>query len=270
MITVKCTCGETYHADEQHVGRRIRCQCGNVLEIIKTANSPDVVGPEERSASSSRDSSDGSADPYLRRTATFTARQWVIGASVAGILLLSWGVYLVANAPQGENSTASVRHAPAAVPAPVATLQPVPPPCPPEARIHPRSGTELGGQHRGGLGRLQVANGTDSDAVAVLIDDATETPRRAIFIRSGELGAVTSVPSGRYRLRFQLGTDWLAERRFCRIRGTSEFSSAFDFQEIESDKGTRYSAYEVTLHPVPQGTARTHAVSDSRFELPPL
>lgn len=194
----------------------------------------------------------------------------MISASVAGILLLSWGVYLVGNAPQRKHSSTSVRYTPAAIPASVATVQPIPLPCPSEAHIRPRSGAELGGQHRGGFGRLEVANGTDSDAVAVLIDDTTEAPRRAIFIRSGESGAVTSVPSGRYRLRFQLGTDWLAERRFCRIRGTSEFSSAFDFQEIESDRGTRYTAYEVTLHPVPQGTTRTYAVSDSRFELPPL
>ncbi len=270
MITLKCTCGETYRAEEQHVGRRIRCQCGNVLEIIEIPNRPDLVRSEERSASSARGPSDGSADPYLRRTRMFTTRQWVIGASVGGILLSSWGVYLLDNARQGRNSTANVRHAPAAIPAPVAAVQPVPPPCPPKAHSRPRSGVELGGQHRGGLGRLQVANGTDSDAVAVLIDDATEAPRRAIFIRSGESGAVTSVPLGRYRLRFQLGSDWLAERRFCRIRGTSEFYSAFDFQELESDRGTKYNAYELTLHPVPQGTARTHALSDSRFELPPL
>lgn len=66
MITVKCTCGETYHAEEQHVGRRIRCQCGNVLEIIKIPDTPDLVRSEERSAS--RDSSVGSAYSHLRRS----------------------------------------------------------------------------------------------------------------------------------------------------------------------------------------------------------
>lgn len=270
MMTVKCTCGETYHAEEQHVGRRIRCQCGNVLEIIEIPNRPDLVRSEERSASSSREPSDRPAEAYRCPTRKPLPRPRVVAVSVAGILLLSWGVYHIANPPHEKNSSASVRHAPAAIPAPVATVQPMPPPCPPEAQVRPRSGAELGGRYRGGLGRLQVANGTDSDAVAVLIDDATEAPRRAIFIRSGESGAVTSVPLGRYRLRFQLGLDWLAERRFCRIRGTSEFYSAFDFQELESDRGTKYNAYEVTLHPVPQGTARTHALSDSRFELPPL
>ena len=33
MISIKCNCGETYTADEEHVGRKIRCRCGNVIEI---------------------------------------------------------------------------------------------------------------------------------------------------------------------------------------------------------------------------------------------
>ena len=81
---------------------------------------------------------------------------------------------------------------------------------------------------------------------------------------------MTSVPLGRYRLRFQVGSEWLPERRFCWLRGTSEFDSAFEFGEIKSETGTQYKTYEVTLHPVPEGTARTHVLADSSFELPPL
>ena len=127
----------------------------------------------------------------------------------------------------------------------------------------------MGSRSRNGLGKLQVANGTDVDAVAVLIDNGTGVPRRAIFIRTGESGAMTSVPAGHYRLQFQLGSDWLAERRFCRPRGTSEFDSVLDFDEVRSGEGIRYSIHKVTLHPVLEGSARTHVVSDQRFELPP-
>src|SRR5882724_3855500 len=270
MLTLSCTCGETYHADQQHAGGRIRCKCGRLLEIVANQKPADLIESQERFTPSSRESSDVSTDMYLRRSAMFKGRRWVIGGSIAGVLVLCGGVYLIANPGEGRNSTGTLAHAPTPIPSSGTTVQPVLPPCPPDAHVRPTSGAELGGYHRGGLGRLRVANGTESDAVAVLIDDATEVPRRAIFIRSGESGAVTSVPSGRYRLRFQLGSDWLSERRFCRIRGTSEFERAFEFQEVESDRGTRYSAYEVTLHPVPQGSARTHALSDSRFELPPL
>ena len=78
-----------------------------------------------------------------------------------------------------------------------------------------------------------------------------------------------SVPQGRYRLRFQLGSGWLSEsRRFCEIYRTSDFERAFDFEETRSEKEIQYNAHEVTLHPVPEGTAKTHAIADSLFKLP--
>lgn len=33
MITIRCRCGETYHADPAHVGRQIRCRCSRVLRV---------------------------------------------------------------------------------------------------------------------------------------------------------------------------------------------------------------------------------------------
>ena len=92
--------------------------------------------------------------------------------------------------------------------------------------------------------------------------------RRAIFIRAKESGSITSVPVGNYRLRFQLGSDRPSEWRFCQVMGTSEFDEAIDFHDIKSERRTNYSAYEVTLQPVLSGTATTHQVSNSVFELP--
>ena len=269
MITVRCMCGETYQADEQHAGRRIRCnKCGTVLEIAAVLTSRDTVGPRARSESSSTKPSGDSRPTYPGRTPKPSKRRWLVAASLAGMLLLSWGIYRITNSPQEKMFSVGSRLNVPAIPAPVATVPPMLPACHPEADIRPWSGAELGGGYRGGLGSLRVRNGTDFDAVAVLIDDTGDIPRRAIFIRTGESGAMTSVPPGRYRLRFQLGSDWLAERRFCRSRGTSEFDGAFSFEEIESGRGTKYSVHEVTLHAVPHGTARTHVVLDERFELP--
>jgi hypothetical protein len=81
------------------------------------------------------------------------------------------------------------------------------------------------------LGSLRVENGTNLDAAAVLIDDITEAPRRA----------------------FHTGSDWLAQRRFCQPHYTSEFEMVFDFGQLESEGGTEYKYYKVTL-PVPLGT----------------
>jgi hypothetical protein len=117
-------------------------------------------------------------------------------------------------------------------------------------------------------GGFAFENGTSSDAVAVLIEAVTNRPRRAIFIRNGESGAMTAVPQGTYRLRFHLGWQWTNARRFCRFLSTSDFEDAFDFNEITEDNSTRYDAHEVTLHPVLLGNAKAHIVSDALFELP--
>src|ERR1019366_4090203 len=98
--------------------------------------------------------------------------------------------------PQGRYSIADIASAaPSSVPAPegwqagpapVAPGGEVTPICDSKALIQPASGSELGGKWRGGLGRLKIVNGTPRDAVAVLIDSATQVPRRAIYVRSGE------------------------------------------------------------------------------------
>jgi DnaJ-domain-containing protein 1 len=134
--------------------------------------------------------------------------------------------------------------------------------------VRPKSGVEFGGRHRGGLGRLKVENGTENDAVAVLVDEATRVATRAVYVRSHEIGLVTSIPPGAYRVRFQLGISWLRERRFCAPFATSEFNDRFDFREVPSDQATEYSTFEVTLHPVIGGTAKTHALSARELALP--
>lgn len=40
MLTVRCRCGETYHAEESHVGRKLRCRrCGRTL-VVRPATVP--------------------------------------------------------------------------------------------------------------------------------------------------------------------------------------------------------------------------------------
>jgi hypothetical protein len=151
---------------------------------------------------------------------------------------------------------------------PVAIGEEVTPICDSKVLLRPASGSELGGKYRGGLGQLKIANGTERDAVAVLIDGATEVPKRAIYVRSGEAGAITSVPNGNYRLRFQFGLRWLRERRFCEPANTSEFDDVFDFHQVATVGGPKYGTFEVTLHPVVDGTARTHSLSNAELRLP--
>jgi hypothetical protein len=266
MITVTCTCGETYHADEKHAGGHVRCRCGKVLEFI--APPPTAVRSGQGSAVQwdTQPKTQSQAGP-LRRTSIAKMRRWLLTGSIAGMILLLGVSYWLGDPPQATNPNVPIARSPSPVPA--ANLNPAPPTCPVETQRRPPSGAELGGRHRGGLGRLRATNGTNWDAVAVLVHEQTERPLRAIFIRHGESGSMTSIPPGRYRIRFQLGTDWLTERRFCEPRATSEFDSVFDFDETDSTTGTSYATYEITLHGVLLGTARTHSIPNSRFELPP-
>jgi hypothetical protein len=158
MLTLSCTCGETYHADEQHAGGRIRCKCGKFVEIVANPKPADLIDSQERFAPSSRESSDVSTGMYVRRSGDVQVRWWVIGGSIVGILVLCGGVYLIANPREGRNSTRALAHAPTPMPATGTTVQPVLPPCLPDAHVRPASGAELGGRHRGGLGRLRVVN----------------------------------------------------------------------------------------------------------------
>lgn len=132
----------------------------------------------------------------------------------------------------------------------------------------PRSGTEIGGVHKGGLGSLRIKNGSESDAIAVVLDGITREPKRAIYIRRGEAGVMTSMPVGTYRVRFQLGQQWLRSRRFCRISGTSEFEDALDFKERDTGNSTEYSQFELTLYAVVDGNARTDSLPNTPLALP--
>jgi hypothetical protein len=141
------------------------------------------------------------------------------------------------------------------------------PDCPQGDVLRPRTSAELGGRHRGGLGRLRVMNGTAEDAVAVLVQSGV--PKRAIYVRTQEEGIMTSIPVGEYHLHFQRGSRWLNTRRFCDVTTTSQFAETFDFYETEEDDGTRFKEVRVSLHAVPHGNARTITMSADLFGLPP-
>jgi len=134
--------------------------------------------------------------------------------------------------------------------------------------LAPKSGTEIGGRHRGGLGNLTIKNGSESDAIAVVIDAASLQPRRAIYIRRGEPGLMKSMPVGTYIVRFQLGETWLAARRFCNIVSTSEFENHVEFTETRTETGTKFSRVELTLYTVQGGNAPTDLLPNDPLPLP--
>ena len=276
MITLHCTCGETFQADDAHVGKTLRCRCGRILKIAPAvpASAP-FQGPASRDSHAVDPKTAHAREP---RPAGHRARLPLAASASIALLFVAW----VLTRPETPTPTSAVVADDPYQPAEgeafrlddlldsAGPVAPQPPPCPAEGVFRPRSSKELGGRHRGGLGRLQVVNGTDFDAVAVLVESSTNLPRRAIYIRRSETGVLTEIPRGTYQLRFQLGTSWHVNRYFCRVAGTSEFDRPVDFEEREKSDSIEYSTFKITLHPVPLGTATTHSILASAFELPPL
>jgi hypothetical protein len=135
--------------------------------------------------------------------------------------------------------------------------------------VRTRAAAVAGERSRRGSGSLRIDNETGSDATAVLVADSDGAPRRAIFIRPGQVGLIAAVEAGRYHLRFQLGSGGLGERRFCQS-AASDLDEPFDFTDAEPGAEPRVAEYTVTLHPVDAATARTHALSVLPLEPPPM
>lgn len=261
MIHIRCDCGAAYQAAEDHVGRSLRCRgCGRILQIVAVAvpapGQPAQTPTPDRSVAASR------GNRQVKKTLA------LLGATaIVGISLWAASVSPPARGPDAVQPTMKQPVDPQGAPAPAPALTPLPPSC--DLALRPRSSAELGGDARGGLGSLTVSNGTECDAVAVLVESTSERAVRAIFIRGRESGIITQVPAADYRLRFQLGRKWQRDRSFCEIASTSEFDRELRFEETEVGREINFARFEVTLHPVPTGDARKHTIPLSAFELPP-
>lgn len=120
-----------------------------------------------------------------------------------------------------------------------------------------------------GLGKLSIENGTDLDSVAKLINSSKKSIF-TVFIKADNNYTINGIVIGRYELFFAHGRDWNSSTNsFLLNRSFSKFEDSFDFtvhDEYRSD-GTYqvYSTYDVTLHPVVGGKAKTDSVSEDEF-----
>lgn len=129
----------------------------------------------------------------------------------------------------------------------------------------PVTGHLIGRGRSGGMGILEIENGAEADAVALLRTPAGRDVRRA-FVRAGTTLRLNAIPEGTYELLFASGADWTPElNAFCRSRSYSRFSDTFTFTELEEWDGVRYSQWSVTLYPVAGGDARTERVDPALF-----
>ena len=251
-MRVACPCGRSFEVDNGLAGRRIRCSCGRIL-TVGSNHVYEPPAPATKASPSNRPTRQSGKKSHGRLAVLFIA-VFVIGVVFNYI----------------SDSGAQPAHPAGQQDAPAVQNPPVSAACDPAEMTRPNSGTELGGPVERGNGRLTIDNGTALDAVAVLVDDYSGQAHRAIYIRSHTRGLFTGVLRGRYSLRFELGEDWLVSRQFCDVRGISEFEEPLEFTETRQNDSILYATYEVTLHSVAGGTARTEPIPAADFVLPPL
>jgi hypothetical protein len=119
----------------------------------------------------------------------------------------------------------------------------------------------------GGRGSLRISNGTESDAVAKLVDSTTGKTYRLVYVRASSVANVGSIGSGSYLLKFSLGFDFdKSSGKFLRAQSFTKFDEIMNFVETRNGNEVRWNDHEVTLNPVIGGNARTSRISESEFE----
>ena len=114
---------------------------------------------------------------------------------------------------------------------------------------------------------MRISNGTSSDAIAKLVDSATNKTRRLVYIQAFSDGTISGIEAGDYILKFSLGTGYEKNGgRFLYSQSFSKFDDVLDFQEYKTDDGIRWKEFEVTLNPVTGGNAQTSPISAADFE----
>jgi hypothetical protein len=118
-----------------------------------------------------------------------------------------------------------------------------------------------------GRGVLHISNGTTFDAITKLVDTASNLTVRLVYIQANSNGEITKISSGDYLVKFALGTGYNSDtERFLYAQSFAKFVESFQFQEYETDDGyLRWRNYDISLHPVIGGTARSASISASEF-----
>jgi hypothetical protein len=214
-----------------------------------------------------------------------TARNWIIAATVA---VLAGTFVLFAAKPRGHMSVgdsmpiAAGRNTPSAPQFRYETpplrgrnlsVTPTQPKGVWPSQLNRRlaNGTLIRSGRLDGYGKLEINNGLSYDAAAKLVARLNDECVAYFYIAAGAVHSLAGVPDGNYRLLFAVGEDWDSQTElFSRASGVSEFDRPLAFETRQRNEGNfvyqEYSVMQLTLHPVPEGTARTHTISLDEFK----
>jgi len=290
MIDVTCPlCGEVYHADPAHVGKRIKCgRCSSLVPILGTEGtivertpgfpwvreSPPHVGHREARPSRFRFSFGLGITAVVAVTAIGLAGWWYSTYSDAD-------ADPVPSTRTGELQTSS--QVDKATPEPTATpdgfivvdeeprgtggnARPCAEQEPSKHRSMPNGSRIITDSPTSGYGVLEVENGTSDDAVLSLYDSAADETIREVYIQAKHSVWMKGIPEGTYQLAYTAGLDWDGGEDVFRCDPDyAQFDRDFVFTEETNREGVQYNSITVTLHPVVGGNIRTKRISREEF-----
>jgi hypothetical protein len=288
MIDVTCPmCGEVYHADPVHTGKRIQCRrCGSLVPILSAGGT--IVqappGTPEVGQPLPRVTQPRAAPPSRRRSS------WIFGSAVAvaviavGLVSLLWysntdkdddSIFSKGRAESHDSSQAgATTQEPTATPdrfnrEPQGTGANAVPCEEQEPRKHRSlpNGTRITPDPpTTGYGELEVQNGTSEGAVLSLYDPAAEQTIREVYVQAKHSVRTKGIPEGTYQLAYMAGVDWDdGEATFRCNPDYAEFERNFVFKEETDQERIQYHSITVTLHPVVGGNIRTKRISREEF-----
>jgi hypothetical protein len=200
-----------------------------------------------------------------------------VAAGIAGLVVLMAIGAAVSNRPTPTPTVTVPTSAPVAAtatarPSPTAVPSPTPVPAPTRVPVSLANGTDITTPAPGpdGLGKLTITNGTSRDAVAKLVtgteDPKTWQTQRYVYVKANNTVVMEKIRVGTYRLAFMSGVDWDTDaRKFLREVSASQFEETFEFKEEQTERGTRFSTWEVSLNPVAGGTGKTSTLPEGAF-----
>jgi hypothetical protein len=287
MIDFVChSCGLIYHADEAHEGKAIKCsQCGTILRITRTAT-PEEIRPSSASASMMEEKS--KARGILFRLLSVRRRKWVLAICAAALTVGT--VWLVGSRSPNVPSPIKSENNPVTVSADEleqqsATEKGASPsktqptdriPTVAEPELSPaivsepanalQNGTRLAedvGTH--GRGVLVLRNGNDGDAVVNIIETASDTTVRWVYVTAHSDLKLSHIEPGSYLLLFTTGIDWDEDNfEFRKHAEYRQMDRNIDFEK-HLPAGVDYKRVTVTLHRILEGNIPSHQISEAEF-----
>jgi hypothetical protein len=147
-----------------------------------------------------------------------------------------------------------------------ATSQPKPVPNPPIVMAKNRSlPTALVSQAMGG-GSLKISNGTSREAYVKLVEPSSHTLVGALYVKANSASTLDQIPDGTYQVLFVLGEGWKPNTQsFTKNKRFAKFDKSLNFTTVQLGNSIQYRVFQITLHPVAGGKARTSGVNEQEF-----